>query len=149
MSLRPYLISYDVTSPRRLVRLHRGLKRLALPIQFSVFYAELSGAGLEATISLINRTIDPRRDDVRIYPLPRNGWACAMGKPLLPAGIDYTGLPSRFQPLAQGDCESYEDTPSATQRPSHKFRLTGKQRRQAREMEAKVQTGERRGISLL
>ena len=35
--MREYIICYDITCPRRLGRIHRVLKRLANPLQYSVF----------------------------------------------------------------------------------------------------------------
>ena len=41
---RAWLITYDITDPRRLVRLHRFLVRQATPVQYSVFHFEGSAA---------------------------------------------------------------------------------------------------------
>ena len=32
-----YLIAYDIADPKRLVKVHRTLKRQGLPVQYSVF----------------------------------------------------------------------------------------------------------------
>ncbi|TXG83028.1 MAG: CRISPR-associated endonuclease Cas2 [Sphingomonadales bacterium] len=150
MAMRPYLISYDIASPKRLARLHRRLKRYALPIQYSVFLAELTPSGLETVAALIEQIIDQRQDDVRIYPLPREGWATIQGRRPLPAGIDYTGLPRRFEPspFAPGS-EAAETELLPAPAPRRRSTLTRSQRLHAREMEAKVQTGVRQGIVLL
>ena len=34
---RNWLVAYDIASPRRLARVHRYLKRHAIPVQYSVF----------------------------------------------------------------------------------------------------------------
>ena len=41
---RGWLITYDITDPKRLVRLHRFLVRRATPVQYSVFHFEGSAA---------------------------------------------------------------------------------------------------------
>ena len=41
---RGWLITYDITNPKRLVRLHRFLVRQATPVQYSVFHFEGSAA---------------------------------------------------------------------------------------------------------
>lgn len=82
-----YLIAYDITEPRRLNRIARYLSKRAVRIQYSVFAAELSRAGLEDTVDGLRTLIDPRRDDVRIYPLPRSGQVALMGRQLFPDDI--------------------------------------------------------------
>ncbi len=43
---REFIISYDIADPKRLSRIHRMLKRLAMPLQYSVFYARMSAMPL-------------------------------------------------------------------------------------------------------
>lgn len=149
---RPWLITYDIASPKRLVRLHRALKRHGLPIQYSVFFAELTEARLAEVEAVIAAIIDPGADDVRLYALPRNGWACALGRKTLPGGIEWTGLPSRLRPLPldpsdeEGD-ESKECT--APTAPLGTASLTRAQKGAVRDLQARVQTGDKRGITLL
>lgn len=82
-----YLIAYDIGNPRRLCRLHRYLKTWAIPVQYSVFTAVLRQVQLEMLVAGIKEIIDDRKDDVRIYPLPRCPEATVFGKSYLPAGI--------------------------------------------------------------
>lgn len=65
-----YVIAYDITDPRRLTRVHRVLREEAFPVQYSVFLATLDTAAIDRLLARLGRLIDPRRDDVRAYPLP-------------------------------------------------------------------------------
>lgn len=148
MMMKPYLISYDVTCPRRLRRLHRGLKRLTVPVQYSVFMGTLSDAALERCIGLIERTIDGRKDDVRIYPLPAGGWQMRLGKPLFPEGIMLTDLPGSFLP-DMPHCLAGPPPPGDGEPGGQGADPARPARRQARKIEARLQTGSRRGIAIL
>ncbi|MCS6987691.1 MAG: CRISPR-associated endonuclease Cas2, partial [Sphingomonadaceae bacterium] len=94
---QPFLVAYDIRKARRWRRLHGGLKRLAIPVQYSLFYGEFTPATLARVVALIEEVIDPRVDDVRIYPLPRDGWMRVIGRPILPGGLMFTGLPAPFR----------------------------------------------------
>ena len=67
---RGWLITYDITNPRRLVRLHRFLVRQATPVQYSVFHFEGSAAQMGRLMADIETRIDAGTDDVRAYQLP-------------------------------------------------------------------------------
>ncbi len=70
--MRNYLIAYDVRDPRRLRRVYRCLKEAGLHLQYSVFVAQLGRKGVERLMDRLAELIDPRVDDVRIYPVPEN-----------------------------------------------------------------------------
>lgn len=91
-----YLIAYDITSPRRLARMHRYLSRIGAPIQYSIFYVTLDERALERCLAEAASLIDPREDDLRCYPLPERGLRQRLGKATLPAGICWTGLPTEW-----------------------------------------------------
>lgn len=158
---KPYLISYDIADPRRLRRLHRALKRQAFALQYSVFHAELTEAGLKAVVETIERIIDARKDDVRIYPLPRNGWARACGRDVLPPGVSCTGLPLLLRAGTQeSDLERSHDDPREEQHDqppaggppaagARKPSPSAARSREARRIMAVQQTGQRRGLLLL
>ena len=82
-----WLICYDIADPRRLARVHRAVSRFAVPVQYSVFWARLDRAGLNAALQAVAVLIDPRADDVRFYPLPENVRVHAVGRAILPDGI--------------------------------------------------------------
>jgi CRISPR-associated protein Cas2 len=83
---RTWLICYDITDPRRLVRLHRFLRKHAEPVQYSVFYYEASAAQLGRLVGEIEARIDRRSDDVRIYQLPERLECTTLGRGSLPGG---------------------------------------------------------------
>ena len=82
-----YLIAYDITDPQRLNRIARYLSKRAIRVQYSVFAADLSRARLEDTLEGLDALIDRRSDDVRIYPLPRDGEVALMGRQLFPEDV--------------------------------------------------------------
>ena len=82
-----YLICYDIADPRRLQRVHAFLRRHAMPVQYSVFLARLTERRLLHLLADLSRRIDPRSDDVRAYPIPREAEAVTMGRQYLPPGV--------------------------------------------------------------
>ena len=50
---RGWLITYDITNPKRLVRLHRFLVKQATPVQYSVFHFEGSAAQMLALLLIV------------------------------------------------------------------------------------------------
>jgi len=101
---RPYLIGYDIAEPRRLKRLHAFLKDRALPLQYSVFLGVFTPAEVDRTVAAIERRIDPRRDDVRLYPLARRTRIVTIGEAALPDGVFLPGTDEgvsiAFEPYA-------------------------------------------------
>lgn len=67
---REYIISYDIADPKRLGKIHRLLKKLAIPLQYSVFYTRMTERQREKLAQLLDKKICPQEDDIRIYPLP-------------------------------------------------------------------------------
>ena len=84
---RSWLIAYDIADPRRLGRVHRYLKGEAVPVQYSMFTASTTGNGIRRIRDGLAKRIDPRRDDVRIYLLPRSLDIAHLGRPYLPEGL--------------------------------------------------------------
>ena len=149
---RPCLIAYDIAQPRRLRRLHRKLSRLAMPLQYSVFYAEVTDAGLARVVALIEGLIDPKVDDVRVYQLPGGGWARTWGVSPLPAGIQYIGLPHGLpgRTVEPREAEQPSDPGEGSGPPALPRPVVGPAaRRQARRIEARTRTGRRNGLQLL
>ena len=69
---RGWLITYDITHPKRLARLHRFLVMQATPVQYSVFHFEGRTAQMGRLMADIKTRIDPTSDDVRGYQLPEH-----------------------------------------------------------------------------
>jgi CRISPR-associated protein Cas2 len=81
---RAWLVAYDIRDPRRLVRLHRFLRKQAEAVQFSVFYYEGNAAQVGRLARDIEHHIDPRCDDVRIYQLPERIECTTLGRGSMP-----------------------------------------------------------------
>ncbi len=88
---RPYLLAYDIADPRRLARIARIVSRSALRIQYSVYMAELTPARLRDLVAKLRPVIDPKADDLRIYPLPARIDAVWYGRPTWPDGMQFEG----------------------------------------------------------
>ena len=89
-----YLICYDITDPKRLTRLHRWLKRRALPIQYSVFLLNCDARRIDDLLAEAATFIDEKSDDLRCYRLPARGFAARLGAAVLPPGVVLTDLPA-------------------------------------------------------
>ncbi len=81
-----WLICYDIANPRRLGRVHRYVKTIATPLQYSVFQLQADDRYLAGVIKRLNTLINPAQDDIRIYPLPKHPKSYSLGTSLLPAG---------------------------------------------------------------
>jgi CRISPR-associated protein Cas2 len=84
-----WLVCYDIAEPRRLARVGRAVREFAVPLQYSVYWARLDRGGLAEALAQIARRIDPRRDDVRLYPLPENVQITGLGRDVVPVGVDF------------------------------------------------------------
>ena len=91
-----FVICYDIAQPRRLARLHRYLKKWAAPIQYSMFLMTGDDRQLERCLAGADKIIDPGADDLRAYPLPKRGLKARLGRPALPAGIQWSGMPQSW-----------------------------------------------------
>lgn len=89
-----FLIGYDIRSSRRLQKVYKKLLGCATPIQYSLFLFVGSDAELTRVFDAVKSLIDPKKDDLRCYPLPKNGYRFTFGKKNLPDGIFISGLPS-------------------------------------------------------
>jgi CRISPR-associated protein Cas2 len=64
-----YLIFYDIADSRRLRCVHRTIRDWGMPIQLSVFEAELNPAQLERLIEQLTELIEASEDKVMFYRL--------------------------------------------------------------------------------
>ncbi len=89
MATRPRLclLCYDIADPKRLLRVHRCLREIGLPVQYSVFTLRLTPARQAALLRQLRTLIDEREDDVRMYLLPDNGERIYLGKQLFPEDV--------------------------------------------------------------
>lgn len=84
---RAWLIAYDFTDPRRLVRVHQFLRLRTAAVQYSVFAGLLNERELGNVVAGLRGLIDGRRDDVRLYPLPERCETVVFGRCALPEGV--------------------------------------------------------------
>ncbi|WP_133716879.1 CRISPR-associated endonuclease Cas2 [Methylocaldum gracile] len=82
-----YLVCYDIADPKRLGRVHRLLREQGIPVQYSVFTAQLTAKELGRIIAGLVERIDERADDVRIYPLPSRPETTSLGLQYFPDGV--------------------------------------------------------------
>ncbi len=90
------IICYDISSPKRLGRVFRLLKKCALPLQYSVFLFSGDDRQLDRCLAQAAGLIDAQEDDLRAYPLPKRGFKARLGKAALPEGIQWSGLPTAW-----------------------------------------------------
>lgn len=84
---RNWLIAYDIANPRRLVRVHRYLKRHAIPVQYSVFVLRGTQRKLDSVLCGIAERIASAVDDVRAYHLPNQCEVTMLGRQSMPQGV--------------------------------------------------------------
>lgn len=82
-----YLIAYDIRCPRRLGQVHRFLRREGLPVQYSVFTAQMTQRKFMRVLDGLDSLIDPRADDIRLYPLPSRQDSVALGRQIFPEDV--------------------------------------------------------------
>lgn len=82
-----YLIAYDIADPKRLVRVHRVLKKRGLPVQYSVFTVMMKRKAVLGLLETLDGLIHPARDDIRCYRLPVNGEIKALGRQFFPEDV--------------------------------------------------------------
>ena len=85
--IRNWLIAYDISSPRRLRRVHRFLCEHAIPVQYSVFVARCSAAKLGHIRADLAKLVKKGEDDVRFYPIPDPPQLVVCGQKALPDGL--------------------------------------------------------------
>lgn len=82
-----WLVGYDVSSPRRLRKVHRYLKNEAASAQYSVFAFVGRDSVLDRVFDDLRGLIDTKQDDVRGYHIPEHCQVWALGRQSLPPGI--------------------------------------------------------------
>jgi CRISPR-associated protein Cas2 len=75
----PYLVCYDIREPRRLGRVLRYMKGRGIHLQYSVFHCSMTWPELMKLKGDMERLINKREDDVRLYPLPAGCKVIVMG----------------------------------------------------------------------
>ena len=67
--LQPYLICYDICNAKRLQKVHKIVICYSVPLQLSVYYGLLKQATLSEMIVKLQKIINDKEDDIRIYPI--------------------------------------------------------------------------------
>ncbi len=86
-STTPLLLCYDIKDPARLRRVHKCAKKVAMPLQYSVFYVEMNNADATQFLNQLTRLIDISQDDIRLYAISRFDDIEFLGASLLADGI--------------------------------------------------------------
>lgn len=63
------LVTYDITHPRRLRRMHKFLKEFGIHTQLSVFECPVDEEGLKKIRAYCREELDLDEDSVRIYKI--------------------------------------------------------------------------------
>lgn len=110
---RLYLICYDIAEdPKRLNRVARYLSKFAFRVQYSVFVGSFFEHSLEGVLRGLAGIIDPRKDDVRCYPLPDRAEVVLLGPQMFPDDILFIRDGRNVLRLGAG-------TPRPAERPEH------------------------------
>ncbi|MDY0072361.1 MAG: CRISPR-associated endonuclease Cas2 [Thauera sp.] len=107
-------MTYDISNPKRLIRLHRFLIKQATPVQYSVFYFLGSSAKMGHLMADIEQRIDRKTDDVRAYQLPEKMSIDTLGASRLPEETALLSVPDSLQILLQASSRCYDDAKSDT-----------------------------------
>lgn len=84
-----YLIAYDIRDPRRLTRVYQLCKRSGLHLQYSVFLVRANPRQIDDLARELETLIHPRRDDIRIYPIPERAQWIHLGRPFWPDDVHF------------------------------------------------------------
>lgn len=82
-----YLIGYDVTDKKRLIRVHKFLQNYAFPIQKSIFLFHGNELNASNCINKVKSILNLQEDALCCYQLPKRGFKSSIGTQLLPDGI--------------------------------------------------------------
>ena len=80
---KSFLICYDICDPKRLRRVHKAVRDVGIPVQFSVFLADLKQVELDTLIETLSRFIEVSEDKVNFYHLTTSKAKICLGLPSL------------------------------------------------------------------
>ena len=85
---KTWLVCYDIREPRRLRRVHRVLRKRGATVQYSAFSVRTDDAGVRDLLETLRGEIAEQADDVRAYHVPARCKVWAIGKQMLPDGVE-------------------------------------------------------------
>lgn len=88
---RLHLLAYDIADPKRLVRVHRALIRVGIPLQYSVFLVPSTLEMLDTLLAELRGIISAADDDVRVYTLPTHIQVDRLGRQRLGESVMLIG----------------------------------------------------------
>lgn len=89
MSLRCYLVTYDISSPKRWRHVFREMKGFGEHVQLSVFRCDLTPEQHVLMRNTLDELVDHREDQVLIVDL-------GLSTPKVIEGIEVVGRPRKF-----------------------------------------------------
>ena len=91
-----YIICYDIIDRKRLLKVHTFLKKIALPIQYSIFILECDSNAKINYLNEIKNLIDHKHDDLRCYIISNNLYQIRIGKAVFSEGIYFSNFPAGY-----------------------------------------------------
>ncbi len=82
-----FLVTYDICNAKRLLKVHRLLKKQGFPVQYSVFSVITTKKRIRTLLDDIQQLIDSREDDIRCYTLPDTVDCQIIGRQVFPEDI--------------------------------------------------------------
>lgn len=102
-----YLMAYDIRDPTRLRKIHRALRRQAMPVQASVFLAEGRVSELRERLHALHAWMDTTVDDVRAWPVAQPACLWTYGASLIQG--DLLGDGSESGPACERRTRGWRD----------------------------------------
>jgi CRISPR-associated protein Cas2 len=93
-----WIVCYDIRQPKRLIRVHRHLKKWGVPLQYSVFMVQASAARLHRLMAELEDIIDTSVDDVRAYRFAPGAECHTLGASMLPDDVLINDPPPKAAP---------------------------------------------------
>jgi len=82
-----YVVAYDITEPKCLIKINKILKSYGISMQYSVFLVPLNKKLCIQLMSELDEFLNKKNDDIRIYPLPAKPDMILLGNQQIPDGV--------------------------------------------------------------
>jgi CRISPR-associated protein Cas2 len=86
-----HLLAYDIADRKRLEKVHRTVRRVGIPLQYSVFLVPGTQALLDSLLAELGDIIVTSEDDIRVYTLPTRVQVSRLGRQGMTDGILLVG----------------------------------------------------------